>query len=96
MDAPKRTRSCRRDQPTATTHQSRGSRQICLPLDRQTSHRIWDDAQAVRLLVENVVNQHPELVPKSMTQGFTLCGKPPPSKETCGGLSPAGACHRDR
>src|SRR5512135_1630615 len=29
MDAPKRTRSCRRDQPTGTTSQSRGSRQIC-------------------------------------------------------------------
>ena len=84
MDAPKRTRSCRRDQPTATSHQSRGSRQICLPLDRETSHRIWDDAQAVRLLVENFVNQHPELVPKSMTQGFTLCGKLPPSKKLAG------------
>ena len=35
MDAPQRTRSCRRDQPTATTSQSRGSRQICLPLDRR-------------------------------------------------------------
>ena len=84
MDAPKRTRSCRRDQPTAPSHQSRGSRQICLPLDRETSHRIWDDAQAVRLLVENFVNQHPELVPKSMTQGFTLCGKLPPSKKLAG------------
>ena len=84
VDAPKRTRSCRRDQPTATSHQARGSRQICLPLDRETSPRIWDDAPAVRLLVENFVNQHPELVPKSMTQGFTLCGKLPPSKKLAG------------
>jgi hypothetical protein len=84
MDAPKRTRSCRRDQPTATTSQSRGSRQICLPLDQETYHRIWDDAQAVRRRVEDLVNQYPELVPKSMTQGFTLCGKLPPSKKLAG------------
>jgi hypothetical protein len=84
MDAPQRTRSCRRDQPTATTSQSRGSRQICLPLDRETYHRIWDDARAVRLLVEDLVIQHPELFPKSMTQGFTLCGKLPPSQKLAG------------
>ena len=84
MDAPQRTRSCRRDQPTATTSQSRGSRQICLPLDRETYHRIWDDARAVRLLVEDLVIQHPELFPKSMTQGFTLCGKLPPSRKLAG------------
>ena len=84
MDAPQRTRSCRRDQPTATTSQSRGSRQICLPLDRETYHRIWDDAQAVRLHVEDLVIRHPELFPKSMTQGFTLCGKLPPSQKLAG------------
>jgi hypothetical protein len=84
MDAPQRTRSCRRDQPTATTSQSRGSRQICLPLDRETYHRIWDDARAVRRLVEDLVIQHPELFPKSMTQGFTLCGKLPPSQKLAG------------
>ena len=42
MDAPQRTRSCRRDQPTATTSQSRGSRQICLPMDRETYDRLPD------------------------------------------------------
>jgi hypothetical protein len=84
MDAPQRTRSCRRDQPTATIPQSRGSRQICLPLDRETYHRIWDDAQAVRTLVEDLVIRHPELVPKAMTRGFTLCGKLPPSQKLAG------------
>jgi hypothetical protein len=83
MDAPKRTRSCRRDQPTATT-QSRGSRQICLPLDRATYDRIWDNPQAVRRLVEDLVTRHPELFPKAMTQGFTLCGKLPPSQKLAG------------
>lgn len=84
MDAPQRTRSCRRDQPTATTSQSRGSRQICLPLDRQTYDRIWDDAPAVRRLVEDLVSRHPELFPKAMTRGFTLCGKLPPSRKLAG------------
>ena len=78
MDAPQRTRSCRRDQPAATASQSRGSRQICLPLDRATYDRIWEDPQAVRGFVEDLLGQHPELFPEAMTQGFTLCGKLPP------------------
>ena len=84
MDAPKRTRSCRRDQPTATTSQSRGSRQICLPLDPETYQRIWDDAQAVRRLVEDLLSRHPELFPEAMTRGFTLCGKLPLSQKLPG------------
>src|SRR4051794_29546769 len=84
MDAPQRTRSCRRDQPAATTSQSRGSRQICLPLDRETYDRIWDDPHAVRLRVEQLLIQHPELFPKAMTRGFTLCGKLPRSQKLAG------------
>jgi hypothetical protein len=84
LDAPKRTRSCRRDQPTATTSQSRGSRQICRPLDRETYHRIWEDAQAVRRLVEDLLSRYPELFPEAMTRGFTLCGKRPPSQKLPG------------
>src|SRR3954447_6189439 len=84
MDPPQRTRSCRRDQPAATTSQSRGSRQICLPLDRATYDRIWDDPQAVRILVDDLLSRHPELFPKAMTQGFTLCGTLPPSKKLAG------------
>ncbi len=84
LDAPQRTRSCRRDQPTVTNTQSRGARQICLPLDRETYLRIWDDPQAVRLLVEDLLKQHPVLFPKAMTEGFTLCGKLPQSKKLAG------------
>src|SRR3982751_4325538 len=84
MDAPKRTRSCRRDQPTATTPQSRGARQICLPMDRPTSDRIWNHTQAVRRLGEDTLSLHPELFPEAMTRGFTLCGKLPASKKLAG------------
>jgi hypothetical protein len=84
MDAPQRTRSCRRDQPAATTTQSRGSRQICLPLDRATYDGIWEDPQAVRRLLEGLLEQHPELFPEAMTRGFTLCGTLPPSKKLAG------------
>jgi hypothetical protein len=84
MDAPKPTRSCRRDQPTTTTPQSRGARQICLPLDRATYDRIWDDAPAVRRLVARLLSRHPELFPEAMTHRFTLCGKLPASKKLAG------------
>src|SRR6059058_4180298 len=84
MDAPKRTRSCRRQPPAASTAPPRGARQICLPMDRQTYDRIWDDAPAVRRLVQDTLARHPELFPEPMTRGFTLCGKLPPSKKLAG------------
>jgi hypothetical protein len=84
MDVPKRTRSCRREQPAATNSQPRGSRQICLPLDPDTYTRIWHDPQAVRLLVEDLMGRHPELFPKAMANGFILCGLLPPSKKLAG------------
>jgi hypothetical protein len=84
MDAPKRTRSCRRDQPSATAAQARGSRQICLPMDRATYDRIWDDPQAVRRHVENYLERHPELFPRAMRQGFFWCGKLPQSQKLAG------------
>jgi hypothetical protein len=34
--------------------------------------------------VEDLVIRHPELFPKAMTQGFTLCGKLPPSRKLAG------------
>jgi len=84
MDAPKRARSCRRDQPTTTPAQTRGSRQICLPMDRATSDRIWHDSQAVRRHVEDLLERHPELFPKAMRQGFFLCGTLPQSQKLAG------------
>src|SRR4051794_38946716 len=83
-DAPQRTRSCRRDQPAATTTLSRGSRQICLPRDRAPSDGIWEDPQAVRRLVEGLLEQHPEPFLEAMTRGFTWCGTLPPSKKRAG------------
>jgi hypothetical protein len=84
MDALKRTRSCRRNPPTATPAQSRGSRQICLPMDRATYERIWDDSQAVRCHVEDLLGRHPELFPEAMHRGFFLCGKLPRSRKLAG------------
>jgi hypothetical protein len=84
MAAPKRTRSCRRNQPTTTPAQARGSRQICLPIDRATSDRIWDNPQAVRRYVQDLLGRHPELFPKAMPQGFFLCGMLPQSRKLAG------------
>jgi hypothetical protein len=34
--------------------------------------------------VEDLLGHHPELFPKAMTQGFTLCGMLPPSRKLAG------------
>jgi hypothetical protein len=73
-----------RAKPTTTPAQTRGSRQICLPMDRATSDRIWHDSQAVRRHVEDLLERHPELFPKAMRQGFFLCGKVPQSPKLAG------------
>jgi hypothetical protein len=50
--------------------ESKSSRPICLPPDQETSHPVRDDADAVQILVEYLVNRPHERFPESMTHGL--------------------------
>lgn len=51
-----------------------GSRQICIDLDQETYDDIWGDPAKVRLHIENMMAQHPELFPAEIQDGFVLSG----------------------
>lgn len=58
-----------------------GSRHICLPLTQQEYDDIWNDSAKVRMLVDQVVIDSPELFPARINDGYQLSGKLPASKK---------------
>ena len=86
MDARQRTRSCCREAGSRDSHGdvSRGVRQICVPMDRETYDRIWSDAGKVRELLNELIRVSPELFPAEIAEGFALTGHLPESKKMPG------------
>ena len=80
--ATKRKRMCCRTRPVVV--RGRGTSQICVPMDRELCDRIWDDAGAVRRMLEGLIAQSPELFPAGIEQGFVLSGRLPESKKMPG------------
>lgn len=74
MDAIRRTRQCCRTRKEQGSQESRGSKQMCLSLSRETFDRIWDDPKAVRTELLAAIEQSPELFPAGIEQGFRLTG----------------------
>ena len=79
MDAQRRTRSCSRDQPPPREGAPRGSRQICIPMTRDTYDRIWNDAGEARRYLQPLIESAPELFPAGIETGFQLTGHLPES-----------------
>ena len=84
MDAPKRTRSCRREGQQAAKTVSNGERQICLPLSREDYEQHWSDPQWLREYIERLIVCHPEIFPPGIKHGFQLAGKLPESRKLPG------------
>lgn len=88
MEAPKRTRSCRRERLQAASPEeakvTRGDRQICLAMTRQQYAEMWDAAPKLREHIENLIPCQPELWPPEVCEGFQLTGKLPESKKLPG------------
>jgi hypothetical protein len=63
---------------------SYGSRQICIPMDRETYDDIWKDSAKVRSLLETTIAVHPEIFPAGIEEGFTLTGSLPGSQKLPG------------
>lgn len=61
-----------------------GSRQICIPMDRETYDDIWRDSTKVRSLLETMIAVHPEIFPAGIEEGFTLTGSLPGSQKLPG------------
>ena len=79
MDAIRRTRQCCRTRKEQGSQESRGSKQMCLSVSRETFDRIWDDPKAVRAELLAAIEQSPELFPAGIEQGFRLTGHGPES-----------------
>ena len=84
MDARQRTRTCVRTRAGQETGLPRGARQICLPMDRETYDRLWNDAAAVRQYLDELLKSCPELFPTGIEHGFQLTGHLPESKKLLG------------
>jgi len=84
MDAQRRTRSCSREGTLPAQGTPRGSRQICIPMTRDTYDRIWKDAGEVRRYLQPWIENSPELFPVGLEDGFQLTGRLPESAKMPG------------
>jgi hypothetical protein len=84
MDARQQTRKCLRTRVGQATNLPRAAKQICLPMDRESYNRLWNDATAMRQVIEELQKSSPELLPAGIEQGFHLTGRLPESKKLPG------------
>ncbi len=84
MDASPHTRSCDRNQAAETGTLPRGSRQICIPMTQKQYDAIWDNAAAVRDCIDSLIDEYPEMFPRSISNGYQLHGHLPESKKLPG------------
>jgi len=82
--ARQQTRTCVRTRAEQKTGLPRGAKQICLPMDRETYDRLWDDAAAMRQYLNELLKSCPELLPTGIEHGFQLTGRLPESKKLPG------------
>lgn len=61
--------------------QAKGSKRICLPVDRAKYELVVGDKAAFRHLLEEYLTDYPELFPSAMEQGYKLHGLMPSSKK---------------
>ena len=81
MDAHRRTRGCCRGKGVRGPGQSRGSQQICVPMERELYDQIWHDHARVRQWLESLIAASPELFPVGIADGFQLHGRLSVSKK---------------
>ena len=84
MDAQRKTRSCSREAGPQREGTPRGSRQICIPMMRDSYDRIWSRAGEVRCLLDALIKSSPELFPQGIQDGYHLTGRLPESIKMSG------------
>lgn len=83
MDATKRCRqiSRKREVVEAEAKTAYGSRQIVIPMSRETYDDLWNDSGKVRKMMVEWIAVSPELFPAEIHEGFQLSGFLPASKK---------------
>jgi hypothetical protein len=83
-DTDRRTRTCTRARNASSSTTAKGSKQICIPMDRQQYAQVWSDAIAVRSILDSLIVESVEIFPSSIEQGYQLSGQLPESKKMPG------------
>lgn len=84
MDAQQRTRSCRRERTAPGRGTPRGAKQICIPMTRESYDLMWNDSAKMRVFLQGLIQQSPELFPRGIENGFHLTGQLPESQKIPG------------
>ena len=86
MDSQQRRRRIQRERVAAgpTECAQYGSRQICVSMSRQVYDDIWRNPGEVRLLLDSMIAEHPEVFPVEIGKGYALSGMLPESKKMPG------------
>ena len=86
MESPQRRRNVQRDRRPAESKETvdYGSRQICLPISRDLYDDIWDDAGKVRIWLDQMIAEQPEVFPADIANGYAFAGRLPESKKMPG------------
>ncbi len=59
----------------------RGSKRVCIPIDREEYEQVVGDKKAFRQLLDGYIEQYPVLFPSDIGQGYKLHGRLPQSKK---------------
>ena len=81
MDAPKKARVLNRNRPLDAPQSQRGFRQIVLPMTKELFDELWEHADKTRALVDRLMEEHPELFPPGLREGYALHGFARPSQK---------------
>ena len=74
-----RQRNCSNEKTNANN--AKGSKRICIPIDKEEYEQIIDDKNAFRQLLDAHIEQNPELFPLDIGVGYKLHGTLPESKK---------------
>jgi len=79
MSSPVRNRKCSKEKDASSS--SKGSKRICVPIEREKYGRILAEDAAFRECLDMMIERHPEFFPSAIQQGYRLHGTLPPSKK---------------
>jgi hypothetical protein len=65
----------------ASAPEAKGSKRICLPIDRTKYEQVVGDKGAFRQGLDQYVADYPEIFPSAIDQGYKLPGRMPASKK---------------